>query len=132
MTGEVGNSFASRHHLTFTPRLDEGVFLRGNATAMLDISDGLLLDARRLARASQVDLKLDAAHVPLRAGATLPGALSDGEDYELLFTAPPGLERRWKGDLAKLTAIGEALPGTGRVIDAYGNEYNLERSGYEH
>ena len=132
VTGEVGNSFASRHHLTFTPRLDEGVFLRGNATAMLDISDGLLLDARRLARASQVDLKLDAAHVPLRAGATLPGALSDGEDYELLFTAPPGLERRWKGDLAKLTAIGEALPGTGRVIDAYGNEYNLERSGYEH
>ena len=132
VTGEVGNSFASRHHLTFTPRLDEGIFLRGNATAMLDISDGLLLDARRLARASQVDLKLDAARVPLRAGATLPGALSDGEDYELLFTAPPGLERRWQGDLAKLTAVGEVLPGPGRVIDADGNEYNLERCGYEH
>lgn len=132
VTGEVGNSFASRHHLTFSPRLAEGVFLRGNATAMLDISDGLLLDARRLARASQVDLRLDAARVPLRAGAHLPDALSDGEDYELLFTAPPGLEKRWESGLAKLTRIGEVLPGTGRVLDADGKEYDLDRIGYEH
>ena len=132
VTGEVGNSFATGHHLTFSPRLDEGVFLRGKATAMLDISDGLLLDASRLARASQVDLKLDAAHVPLRSGAKLPDALSDGEDYELLFTAPPGLEKLWKSDLAKLTRIGEVLPGTGRVLDGRGKEYNLDRIGYEH
>ena len=132
VTGEIGNSFNSRHHLTFSPRLEEGVFLRGEATAMLDVSDGLLLDARRLARASRIDLKLDAAAVPLRAGAALPGALSDGEDYELLFTAPPGLEKRWKSDLAKLTRIGEVLPGSGRVLDADGYEYLFERIGYEH
>ena len=132
VTGEIGNSFASRHHLTFSPRLEEGVFLRGKATAMLDISDGLLLDARRLARASQADLKLDAARVPLRAGARLPDALSDGEDYELLFTAPPELETRWDRRLAKLTRIGEVLPGEGRILDADGNEYNLDRIGYEH
>ena len=132
VTGEIGNSFASRHHLTFSPRLEEGVFLRGKATAMLDISDGLLLDARRLARASQADLKLDAALVPLRAGARLPDALSDGEDYELLFTAPPELETRWDRRLAKLTRIGEVLPGEGRILDADGNEYNLDRIGYEH
>ena len=132
VTGEIGNSFASRHHLTFSPRLEEGVFLRGKATAMLDISDGLLLDARRLARASQADLKLDAALVPLRAGARLPDALSDGEDYELLFTAPPELETRWDRRLAKLTRIGEVLPGEGRILDTDGNEYNLDRIGYEH
>ena len=132
VTGEIGNSFASRHHLSFSPRLAEGKFLRGKATAMLDVSDGLLLDARRLAHASRVDLKLDAARVPLRAGAELPGALSDGEDYELLFTAPPGLERCWDSGLAKVTRIGEVLPGPGRVLDAGGEDYNTERIGYEH
>ena len=132
VTGEVGNSFYSQHHLTFSPRLAEGRFLRGKATAMLDISDGVLLDARRLARASQVDLKLDSNLLPLRSGAKLPNALSDGEDYELLFTAPPGLEKLWRGNLAKVTRIGEVLSGSGRVIDANGDEYKLERSGYEH
>lgn len=132
VTGKIGNSFSSRHHLTFSPRLEEGKFLRGRATAMLDVSDGLLLDARRLARASQVDLAIDAARVPLRTGAELPGALSDGEDYELLFTAPPELETKWRGDLVELTRIGWVRPGTGRVLDGNGNEYDRKRSGYEH
>jgi len=132
VTGKIGNSFRSRHHLTFRPRLAEGEFLRGKATAMLDVSDGLLLDAGRLARASQVDLFLDADLVPLRDGAVLPGALSDGEDYELLFTAPPGLKNEWSDGLAPLTRIGEVRDGTGRVIDKDGKEYNSDRAGYEH
>ena len=132
VTGEIGNSFGSRHHLTFSPRLAEGTFLRGRATAMLDISDGLLLDARRLARASHVDVMIDAEAVPLRDGAELPDALSDGEDYELLFTSPCGIGENWRGDFAPLTRIGKVLPGIGRVLDRNGNEYHLERSGYEH
>ena len=132
VTGEIGNSFSSRHHLTFTPRLAEGWFLRAHAHAMLDVSDGLLLDARRLAQASRVDLKIDAAAVPLRDGAKLPEALSDGEDYELLFTAPGGLEKLWPGRFAKLTRIGEVLPGTGRILDANGHEYLTLKAGYEH
>lgn len=132
VTGEIGNSFASRHHLTFTPRLAEGDFLRGKATAMLDISDGLLLDAGRMAQASHVDLLIDAGRVPLRAGAVLPEALSDGEDYELLFAAPPGMEKLWKAQFARLTRIGEVRPGDGRVLDASGQEYQTERNGYEH
>ena len=132
ITGEIGNSFASRHHLTFSPRLAEGVFLRGKATAMLDISDGLLLDARRMARASKVDISICAEAVPLRAGAVLPDALGDGEDYELLFSAPPELESAWEGKFAALTRIGEILPGSGRVLDENGNEYNFTKSGYEH
>ena len=132
VTGEIGNSFFSRHHLTFAPRLAEGSFLRTRAHAMLDVSDGLLLDARRLAQTSRVDLKIDAAAVPLRNGAKLPEALSDGEDYELLFTAPGGLEKLWPVGLAKLTCIGEVIPGTGRVLDAGGNEFITEKAGYEH
>jgi len=132
VTGEIGNSFASQHHLTFSPRLAEGAFLRGRAHAMLDVSDGLLLDAGRLARASGVDLALDGGKVPLRSGAALPGALGDGEDYELLFAAPPGLESAWPPNFAKLTRIGEVLPGSGRVLDGSGNEYLTRRTGYEH
>jgi thiamine-monophosphate kinase len=132
VTGEIGNSFDSRHHLNFSPRLAEGVFLRGKATAMLDVSDGLLLDALRMARASQVDIRICAEAVPLRAGAVLPDALGDGEDYELLFSAPPELGSAWGSGFAALTRIGEVLPGSGRVLDENGNEYNFTRSGYEH
>ena len=132
VTGSIGNSFASCHHLTFRPRLAEGEFLRGKATAMLDVSDGLLLDAGRLARASHVDLRLDAELVPLRAGAVLPDALGDREDYELLFTAPRSIEEKWQRALAPMTRIGEVLSGAGRVLDRHGNEYNIDRAGYEH
>ena len=132
VTGRIGNSLLSRHHLTFKPRLSEGVFLRGVATAMLDISDGLLLDAGRMALASGVDLRICPELVPLRSGASLPEALSDGEDYELLFSAPAGVESVWPDELAELHRIGEVLPGTGKVLDASGVEYDTGKSGYEH
>ena len=106
VTGEIGNAFLSGHHLNFTPRLAEGQALREKARAMLDISDGLLLDAQRMAQSSRADLEINASRVPLRAGARLPGALSDGEDYELLFCGPPGLPG---------TVIGRVLPGEGDV-----------------
>ena len=134
LTGKVGNSFASGRHLTFAPRLAEGQFLAENrlATAMLDISDGLLLDAARLARASQVDLELDREAIPLHADAALPGALSDGEDYELLFTAPHRLESEWRADLTPITCIGRCLPGDGEVRDRQGNSLLTGKLGYEH
>lgn len=132
VTGEIGNSFASRHHLDFTPRLAEGEFLRGRAGAMLDISDGVLLDASRLARASHVDVVIDAARVPLRSGAALPRALSDGEDYELLFTAPPGLEASWPKHLTPIRRIGDVIAGSGAVRKANGEEFSNGKLGYEH
>ena len=121
VTGEIGNSFSSGHHLSFTPRLAEGQSLRGKARAMLDISDGLLLDARRMAQSSRADLEIDASRVPLRPGARLPDALSDGEDYELLFCGPPGLPG---------TVIGRVLPGTGEVKTPGLEE--IGKYGYEH
>lgn len=137
VTGEIGNSLASGHHLDFEPRLAEGRFLAENgfASAMLDISDGLLLDAERLAKASRLRLCIDPAAVPLRAGAEREPALSDGEDYELLFTVPPGREEElkqvWK--LTKLTRIGVAEPGEPDVCDCSGRSLLRNgKCGYEH
>lgn len=132
VTGRIGNSFASGHHLSFTPRLREGMLLRNIASAMLDVSDGVLLDAMRLARASRADIVLDPALVPLRDGAKLPGALSDGEDYELLFTAPEGAVGTWPEGAVGITRIGEVVAGSGRVFDPSGKVFEAENAGYEH
>ncbi len=78
-----------------TPRIEEGAALAPHVTAMMDVSDGLLLDAQRMALASGVTIDIDPALVPM----ALPPARRDagmrwGDDYELLFTlanerAPP-------------------------------------------
>jgi thiamine-monophosphate kinase len=84
-TGSFGDSLASNRHLTFEPRLAEGAWLAegGWTHCMIDISDGLLTDLRRLCKASALGAVLDPLAIP--ANGSLAGALSDGEDYELLF-----------------------------------------------
>jgi len=75
------------------PRLAEGQALAPLATAMMDVSDGLLLDAWRLAGASEVSLAIDSRAVPIAApDSRRLDALRWGDDYELLFTLPPGTE----------------------------------------
>ena len=132
VTGSIGNSFVTGHHLDFKPRLAEGEYLRTRATAMLDVSDGLLLDAGRLAAASEVDLLLDPYRVPLRAGAALPEALGDGEDYELLFTARAGLAASWPAPLVPIAEIGRVVSGDGRVRNMTDGKIFEGRTGYEH
>lgn len=69
------------------PRVAEGTAAReAGATAMIDISDGLALDLRRLADESGVGVVLDA--VPVAEGASFDDAVAAGDDYELLFSAP--------------------------------------------
>jgi thiamine-monophosphate kinase len=71
------------------PLLAEGRALAPHVTAMMDVSDGLLLDAARMAEASGVTIDLACAQVPLDAPETRRGdALRWGDDYALLFTAP--------------------------------------------
>ena len=75
------------------PLLTEGRALAPLVSAMMDISDGLLLDASRMAQASGVTIVLDAAAVPLAEGipqARRHDALTWGDDYQLLFTCEPG------------------------------------------
>lgn len=70
--------------------LGQGKALAPHVTAMMDVSDGLLLDACRLADASDVTLAIDSAAVPLAAPEDRRGdALRWGDDYQLLFCAPP-------------------------------------------
>ena len=98
-TGGFGNSFRSGHHLDFTPRLKEARFLAGDFTcAMQDVSDGLLKDAARMAEASGLALRLEPDSVPRRAGASEESALTEGEDYELLFAVPEKLRSRLESD----------------------------------
>ena len=73
------------------PRLAEGRALAPLVTAMMDVSDGLLLDASRMAKASAATFALDPAAIPLPAklpAERMRDALSWGDDYELLFTLP--------------------------------------------
>lgn len=74
-------------------RLAEGQALAPLVTAMMDVSDGLLLDAWRMAEAGRVSLSIDSAVVPLASPEDRRiDALRWGDDYELLFTLPPGTE----------------------------------------
>ena len=135
VSGKIGNSYRSGRHLTFQPRLKEGAFLAANhlATAMLDVSDGLLLDAKRLASESHVAIEIDVKRVPLHEDAALPQALSDGEDYELLFTTSvENLEKVWGKELAPVTCIGRCIPGNGEIIDASGMAIEGLDLGYVH
>jgi thiamine-monophosphate kinase len=70
------------------PRLAEGIAIAPLASAMMDISDGLLLDGWRMGSASGVTLALDTALIPVADRARLAECVRWGDDYELLFTAP--------------------------------------------
>lgn len=75
------------------PLVAQGQALAPHVSAMMDVSDGLLLDARRLAEASKVTIDLSTASVPIAAPeARRADALRWGDDYRLLFTAPAGAD----------------------------------------
>ena len=96
-------------------------------TAMMDISDGLLLDASRLADASGVTIALMSGDVPTAVPEhRRADALRWGDDYELLFTLPPGSEPRvsaWRiGEVRERSEASLLLDG----------EPPVEPLGYEH
>ncbi len=70
------------------PRLSDGRTLAPHVSAMMDVSDGLLLDASRMAEASGCTADIMLAKVPVAAGADPLRAVTWGDDYELLFAAP--------------------------------------------
>ena len=118
VTGALGGSLL-RHHHDFTPRVLEGLFLVKHIkpTAMIDISDGLVQDLSHILKASGVGAVLDLDKIPVSRDArkisrgsdekALTSALSDGEDFELLFTVPPRqkrmLEKIWKKEFSKVS-----------------------------
>jgi thiamine-monophosphate kinase len=100
-TGAVREELLRRFLLP-EPRVQLGLALRGIATACIDVSDGLAADLAKLCRASDAGALLDAARLPRSAALTtaagdtaaLQLALSAGDDYELVFSAPPAARRR--------------------------------------
>ncbi len=136
VTGTLGATLRGGNgakHLSFTPRLAEGAWLarRRLATAAMDLSDGLAADLPRLARMSGCGFRIEREALPLSPGATVRGALTDGEDYELLFSAPAALrdrlEREWKKafPLVRLTRIGALVRrGTGESPAVLGHGYD--------
>jgi len=113
VTGRLGGALHGRH-LRFIPRIEESRWLTGKFSvhAMMDLSDGLGTDLPRLARASGVGFAIDKNALPLASGSTVQSAISDGEDYELLFAVSRHgqrhLEKSWHKRFPKLalTCIG--------------------------
>ncbi|MFC1631727.1 thiamine-phosphate kinase [Candidatus Omnitrophota bacterium] len=87
VTGHLGGSRRLRQ-FNFIPRIEEAQKLvKGfKPRAMIDLSDGLAADLKRIAKASQVGALIFAELIPLSRGCSLNSALFDGEDFELLFT----------------------------------------------
>ncbi|HKX00201.1 MAG TPA: thiamine-phosphate kinase [Bryobacteraceae bacterium] len=121
---------AWKRHLRPAPRLALGRFLREriHASAAMDLSDGLSLDLRRLCLASNVSAEIEAP--PVFSGATLEDALNGGEDYELLFTAPPGARVPAHFESLPLTRIGTIRRGNAGRVTLNGQP--LVALGYDH
>lgn len=151
VTGELGGSMAGRH-LDFEPRLKEGRWLAEHfkLTAMMDLSDGLGGDLRHILEASGVGAELMASAIPVSRAAklrargessskpALVAALTDGEDFELLFTAPArdavALVDAWKAAFPelRLSCVGRITREPGlRLRDANGIR-QMEENGYAH
>jgi thiamine-monophosphate kinase len=151
VTGELGGSGAGKH-LDFEPRLEEARWLAGHFAvhAMMDLSDGLAGDLRHLLKASRAGAELLSSSIPISRAAKLAAraasaarspllaALTDGEDFELLFTvagrdAVPVLDA-WKKAFPQvtLTCIGKIIEGEGiHLRDRKGARPLLEH-GYNH
>ena len=153
VTGALGGSLL-RHHNNFTPRVREGLFLASRFTpsSMIDISDGLVQDLSHVLEASKAGAVLDIDKIPVSLAAkkmakgnsrqALLRALSDGEDFELLFTVSPWkkmtLGKIWKRKFpgVPLTWIGKIEGKVPRIVwRQEGRKVlppKLVRNGYSH
>jgi thiamine-monophosphate kinase len=151
VTGELGGSAAGRH-LDFEPRLIEARWLAEHFAihAMIDVSDGLAGDLRHLLKAGGVGAELLKTAVPISRAAKetarknpfgktpLAAALSEGEDFELLFTAAAGdavkLIDAWKKRFPKLklSCIGKMVAGEGITVRDKTGAQKLNAHGYVH
>jgi len=146
VTGELGGSILGKH-LRFYPRMNEAVYLNRvvELHAMIDISDGLSADLNHILEESGVGAVLNADKIPISEDCrklarqtrkpALRHALTDGEDYELLFTLPKEDARRLleRQPLAvRLSAIGRITKRKGLFIRHRGKTKKLKPGGWEH
>jgi thiamine-monophosphate kinase len=151
VTGELGGSLAEKH-LEFEPRLAEARWLaeKFSIHAMIDLSDGLAGDLPHVLKASGVGAELLKSAIPVSREAKLAArkspsakpafaaALTDGEDFELLFTVAAKsavkLIDAWKKEFPrlKLSCIGKIVSGDGILIRDKSGSHKLNAHGYVH
>ncbi len=127
-----------------TPRVAAGLALAGLATAMIDCSDGLMADLHHLLSASGAGGRIEFSDLPLSpavegwlaTGGDKQRILTGGDDYELIFTAPPEVRDTVreiaKRSVTSLTKIGVVLADPVLTIMDKGKPLALDREGYDH
>jgi len=141
VTGRLGGSI-KRKHLTFTPRVKEASFLVKNfrINSMIDISDGLSNDLAHISKASCVGARIYESLIPCSKDCrSIENALTDGEDFELLFTVSRKhsdslmnkFRKRFK---TPITAVGEVTKRTNgiKIVNRYGKISQLKQKGFNH
>ncbi len=123
-----------------SPRL--GLMLSSLITAAIDISDGLVQDLEHICRASHAGATIHAHLVPVSqqaaayGNAFLQARLTEGDDYELLFTAPPARETALRAACSPLpiTKIGsfKAGPPIVQILDSAGMALQFTNTGWQH
>jgi thiamine-monophosphate kinase len=132
VTGRLGGALRGGH-LRFVPRIEESRWLTKNFDihAMIDLSDGLGADLPRLAHSSKVGFKIDMERLPLARCVGIDNAISDGEDYELLFATSARnrdrLQKSWRKKFPKV-----ALTRIGSLIRLSARRTSQLKSGYVH
>jgi thiamine-monophosphate kinase len=128
-----------------TPRIAQGLALRGRAHACIDVSDGLVADLGHVCTASGVGAQIDLDLLPaspalfslFEADVRAAFQLAGGDDYELCFSAPEAAATDLLNDLARsgcgATRIGRIVAEAGvQVRDGAGNPVEIPRSGWQH
>lgn len=139
VTGEIGASLVSGKHLHFTPRIREARYLVKNfhPTAMIDITDGFLLDLYRLCKANNLGALIYADFIPYaKLVKDKETALSEGEDYELLFSVKQELALRLPRSIPKLrtkiSLVAKLIKKKGLYIKFKGKVKAVKPKGYDH
>ncbi len=153
VTGKLGGSIRG-HHLRFEPRIREGQFLcrHFHPTSMIDISDGLIQDLGHILKQSRCGAILNLENIPVSQNAqklargnsqeSLEHALTDGEDFELLFTVPPRekekLVSHWRKTFPRvsLSMIGEIIVPRSKIVWSRNGKIiqglSLKKKGFSH
>ncbi len=133
-------------HFHPTPRIELGnLLVSSGVVCAMDVSDGLVGDLEKIANSSNVGITIEMSKIPIPpelifmfGTSAIEFALSGGEDYELVFTAPKDvIEKLQQSNISEVSVIGRVTdsgntPGTVDVFDSEGNNYEPSRQSWDH